>query len=686
MVTGSFTVGERFHLHGSLHRVFRRLDDGSLAIEELSSGKVKEYALRELLGFWTAGDLVFGSAAREKQPSALCQAIAQAHEDAFRQSYTEAEQQSARCKLVYVRRLESLPQSKLLVPHINEIWSDKQLWKGEPFPVGGAPHYTTVARWVRSYKQSGCDIRVLVDRDRSKGNKDARLDPIIRETIGDCIETRYLTPERPTLKSVYNEILGKIARLNIARIASERLLKPSFNALRRAVHALDAYDVYRARYGKRAADIKFRTAGRGALAVRPLARAAMDHCKLDLFVVDERTGLPLGRPWLTMILDECTRYALGYYIGFEEPSSVSMTRALRHAIMPKKQSEYLTSQWDAWGLMETLVVDNGNEFHGRTLEMGAGRYGITVQFCPRRKPWFKGKIERFFGTLNSGLLSDIQGKAFSSIALRGDYDPSKHAVVRLSTLRKLIHKWIVDVYHQTDHRTLKMTPAQSWATGIADVDRYLPPASVELDAAFSASSKRRLTHKGIELDSLFYNSDELGALRHLHGAEINVEVRTMSEDLGSIIVVAPDGKTLIRVPAVMPEYANGLTRWQHTVCKRYQRTLQIDEGRTISLLEAREQIRSWIDLDMQLVKRQSRNRQQRFVNQGEPGSEPSHGTGEDKPKSQDVHTGQTTSARPEDIDLPRPPDTNVSQEAWAEDAVNDSVPVFSSHKLAKEGP
>src|SRR5699024_7592053 len=155
--------------------------------------------------------------------------------------------------------------------------------------------------------------------------------------------------------------------------------------------------------------------------------------RMDVFVVDERTGLPLGRPWLTLIIDECTRYILGYYLGFEEPGSVSMARALRHALSVKTLMPDVQSAWDAWGLMDTLVVDNGMEFHGHALEAGAGRFGITIQFCPRKKPWFKGKVERFFGTMNTGLLADLKGKTFSNIFLKGDYDPAKHAVLTLDT-------------------------------------------------------------------------------------------------------------------------------------------------------------------------------------------------------------------------------------------------------------
>src|SRR5690625_4015391 len=167
-----------------------------------------------------------------------------------------------------------------------------------------------------------------------------------------------------------------------------------------------------------------------------------------------------------------------------------------------------------------------------------------------------------------------------------------------------------------------MTPAEAWRRGIETVDQYLPPSSMAVESAFSASTTRRLTHKGIEFDCLVYNSAELGRLRELHGNHLPVEVRTHDDDLGFVIVVAPDGKTLIKVPALESEYARGLTRWQHRVCKRYQRRLKEDEARDIKLLDARRRIRALVEVDMQLASCKTRGRQQRFVQQDEGASTP----------------------------------------------------------------
>jgi putative transposase len=135
-----------------------------------------------------------------------------------------------------------------------------------------------------------------------------------------------------------------------------------------------------------------------------------------------------------------------------------------------------------------------------------------------------------------------------------------------------------------------------------------------VDSAFSRAEKRRLTHKGIEYDSLLYNSQDLRVIREKFGSEIDVEVRVMDDDLGSLVVVVPGGEQLVRVPALEIEYAQGLTRWQHRICKRHQRRLYDDTAKVIELYDAKERIRRLIADDMGWNKnRKSRKRHARFM-------------------------------------------------------------------------
>lgn len=48
---------------------------------------------------------------------------------------------------------------------------------------------------------------------------------------------------------------------------------------------------------------------------RPLERVEIDDMQLDLFVVDEKTNLPISRPWLTFRICAFTKLIVGYYLS-----------------------------------------------------------------------------------------------------------------------------------------------------------------------------------------------------------------------------------------------------------------------------------------------------------------------------------------------------------------------------------
>jgi putative transposase len=100
---------------------------------------------------------------------------------------------------------------------------------------------------------------------------------------------------------------------------------------------------------------------------------------------------------------------------------------------------------------------------------------------------------------------------------------------------------------------------------------------------------------GIEVDYLFYNSPTLTDLRRRLGENLDVEIRVDDANLGKIIVLAPDTGEPIEARAINSQYAEGLSRWQHKVCRRFAHQHRGRESRTASdspeaYLEAKLQI------------------------------------------------------------------------------------------------
>ncbi len=155
----------------------------------------------------------------------------------------------------------------------------------------------------------------------------------------------------------------RVMKENGLRPDSDQLPMPSRRLITRLIADIPAFDKYSARYGHDAALKRFRSVKGHRVVSAPLDRAEIDHTHLDLFVVDDKTSLPLGRPYVTACIDGYTRCILGIYVGFNPPSYQSVAACLKDCFLPKVnlKDEYpeIVNEWAAHGVMRQLVVDGG---------------------------------------------------------------------------------------------------------------------------------------------------------------------------------------------------------------------------------------------------------------------------------------------------------------------------------------
>lgn len=465
----------------------------------------------------------------------------------------------------YLKKYGDCRSQRIIKIGINDLWDLK--W-------GKLPHPATIARWIKSYIQAKRDIRGLCCAHFAKGNRSKRYDDLIVDFCHTAIKKVYLKRERGSIKATLAEARQLIMSENSLRPECSHLKFPTKSFISSLIKDLPAYDVFAARYGVDAANHKFRNAVNSAPTYRPLERAEVDHTELDILIVDAKTGLTLGRPWITLIIDVYTRCILGFSLSFDPPSHMTVTRALKMALQPKidlrKRWPIINGEWPMFGLMQNLVTDNGLEFHGTSLEDACFMLGIGLSYCPRKKSWWKAVIERTIGTLNRNVTDGLPGRTFSSIEEKGDYQPNKKAIISLEAMEEIIAKWIVDIYHSTVHETLGKKPQSVWEEEMPLEDIPFVTNMHELDAIMGEVAKRILTHKGIEINNLRYNSEELGVLRQRLGASFEVTIKWNPEDMGHIHVLPEDG-SIIRVP-VVPEfndYAVGISLFQHKHYMKY---------------------------------------------------------------------------------------------------------------------
>ncbi|TXC82451.1 Mu transposase C-terminal domain-containing protein [Paraburkholderia azotifigens] len=601
MATRTFHAGAQVRIDGSAATLLRKLSDGKWQVEDDRSKRITEYSLNQLYSLYLQNRLVFSG----RLPAPFSRPhLPEAHAK-------DADWELAKIRRLYVIAIIEIPTwSPAVIIAIKNVWSRIQ----QPRNIPGE---TTVYRWKRRFLNAGRDIRSLLPADALKGNKTNRYPDEVMAFVSGAIEHTFLTLERNTVQDTLDDAKYRVIQENKLRPRSDQLPLPTYWVVKAAIDAIPAFDRYAARHGRTAAEKKFRAVLGHRTTQAPLERAEIDHTPLDLFVIDDDTLMPLGRPYATACIDDYTRCVLGFYISFEPPSHFTAARCLKQAFMPK--TEFLQtypgirSQWLAHGVPIELIVDNAREFHSASFENACLSQGTSIEYAPRKKAWFKGKIERFLRSANAEIAHGNPGTTFSNIFDKEDYDPAKFAVVRFSTLKEIAYTWIADVYHQRTHRTLGVPPELMWANSIHPEDIPVPEDPLSLDFILGQCEERTLTHKGIELHELYYNSPDLTILRENLGDQLRVEIRVDNSDLGHIVVLAPDKSETYKVPCLKADYATGLSLWQHRVCKRFaNRSLETYNAE--AWLEAKARIRQLVENEFMYKARRTRAKLARFKN------------------------------------------------------------------------
>lgn len=472
------------------------------------------------------------------------------------------------------------------------------------------PSASAALKWLNKFETSGNDIRSLFSRFNQCGNKTKRISDDLEKICLEVINEEYLNRERHTLAYVLKLAIYAVNAENKSRPKSAHIKLPTASTIRSLLKTLLPEEVYASRYGKEAARLKYRTSIGGTYADKPLSVVEIDHTRLDVVAVDAITGLPVDRPWATFLVDDYSRCILGFHLGYEPPSHASVAAALKHAIMPKVLHGSVRGNWPMHGIPDMMVIDNGLEFHGNALKAICGELGMTLSFCPRKRGWSKGTIERVIGTINRNISEMVpSGRTFHSIAERGDYDSVKRASVSLESLRIAIQKYIVDVYHESIHRGIQCKPIERWNTYINNEDIRLPANPDELDAITGQIDKRAVFHYGIELNNVTYNSEELMMYRgHFKGKAV---IRWNSSDLGQIHVMVPKGP-MITVP-VNPskDFLNGMSYFAWKLIQNEMKARNVDPTDPVKRAEAMHDISEMMTDDAKKNK-QTRQKHLRF--------------------------------------------------------------------------
>lgn len=558
--------GVRFIRDGSRHEIAKVLQGGNLEILNLSTNHPTTISRDEL------AKAIFKGEVRVEIPNAHTNGSKNVERFQDFSLIDDKYREITGLRYEAIKPLIRKHSKEFVKERLQEILPDEKFDKISRGKRGRL-HYITLYRWKKRFEESGCDIRSLVPSYRNCGSNNTRIGPEVESITQASIENEYLTTLRGNGQDVYLDIVGKIASENMFRAADDQLKIPSQKALYRRINGIDPYEAAKRRYSLRKAEELYGVRKKGIKARWPLDRVEMDHTKLDLFVVDEEDRLPLGRPWVTWALDRYSDYTLGFYVGFEGPSYLSVMECLYHAIQPKDYvSEWypkVDNTWSAYGVPSTIIVDCGMDFRGPALEDPCLQLGIVIQYTPPRMAWFKGAIERKFRTLNTQLLGQMPGKSFSNYIERDEYDPVRNAVISFDTFLEILHTWLIDMQSQKFNRGVAGTPQKKWEEGIKAYPPALPPNKEELYALLGRIEYRLVREGGVQLSNIFYNSPQLNELwRFLISkgkAKERVPLKYHPGDLSRIYVWSQKENRYLEVESTDQEYTKDLSWWKHNV-------------------------------------------------------------------------------------------------------------------------
>jgi putative transposase len=286
----------------------------------------------------------------------------------------------------------------------------------------------TLDRWIREWRGGGFDALVPNPRQCTP-----RTDP---EVLEMAVALRRENPQRTTAG------IARILRKQLGWSPDERTLQRYFVRLGLFLDTNADGEVVFGRF-----------------------QAAHPN---DLWTGDALHGIPIQsrKTYLFAFIDDHSRLACGYRWGYAE-DTVRLAAALRPALASR-------------GVPKAVYVDNGSAFVDNWLLRACAKLGIRLTHSAPGRPQGRGKIERFFRTVNDQFLVEITG------------DPDiggRHHVGNLDELNRLFSAWVETQYHRNIHSETGQAPMDRWGAA-APVPLPAPEALAE---AFLWAEHRRVT-------------------------------------------------------------------------------------------------------------------------------------------------------------------------------------------------
>lgn len=435
---------------------------------------------------------------------------------------------------------------------------------------------STVRGWIRKLEQHEWDILAL--RDHRQGRVGCRApkitDPHSVALMSKWVQA-YLDRSRPSAAMLYKLMVGSVtleeensrrdkqgnpplkgtdapsfAASNVERASQglPPLPVPSKSTFGRAIRKLDSFAVAAARRGEAYARRKHKVSGRVEFVLAPGERVSIDCWRVQLRTLKlprefwesmpEELVDKLGRIRLTFCaaVDEATKVVFGARLNWTANADTAI-RTLEMVCRDKSDIALAAgcrSTWDHACTPGMVATDSGSEFIDARFRFAVRDIGSANEIGPASHPDARGVVERFFQTVDLQMLQFFQGRTFSGVHDKSDYEPDEVAHLVTEALAQALVRYIVDIYHNSPHAGLGgQTPNDAWEERSALYVVVPQPVDDELRTAFGFSDKRRIQNRGLRFLGRYYRSAGVASLRKEVG-QADVRIRADLQDLDMI--------------------------------------------------------------------------------------------------------------------------------------------------------
>ncbi len=423
-------------------------------------------------------------------------------------------------------------------------------------PINETTPDRTIRFWLANYRRAeenyGCGFVGLIPQ-KNLGNHYSRYSQPVWDFVDKIIETEYETSIQPTRLAAYGVLLAQWNKeKEEGKIAGE---PPSYQAFCERIKNRPIYQKTFARQGKRAAyqvastywELDYKTPRHGS---RPFEICHCDHTEEDIELICPRTGRNLGRPWTTILIDAYSRRILAVWMSFDPPSYRSCMMVLR--ICVQKFNRF----------PETIMVDNGKEFHSVYFDTLLAAFGCHKKHRPAGKPRFGSINERFFGVSNTQFFYNLRANTQITKHVRWitkSNDPKQQAVWSLGELYEhYAFGYCYEFYDkEKTHPALGQSPAEAFAQASLNtgsrphqfIDYTQDFVMLTLPSTRKGTAKVQ-TGRGVKINGFWYTAKD-GSFNHPDVEGKQVSIRYNPFDLGEAFAFIKG----LWVPCISEHYA-----------------------------------------------------------------------------------------------------------------------------------